>query len=97
MRLTERVVVGGMRAIVTLGDAQIDQQLRELLTAHGRAIIGVQGKLVRQNSLLKRSSGDKLPRQVAALCLGNHPTNDIATVDVEHGVEWVVLPLVRPA
>ena len=91
LRLAEGIVVGGMRAAVALGDAQIEQQLAQRLALHRTAIVGVQGELVRLNALLASGFSNELFCQIAAFFFSDHPTDHIAAEDVQHGVERILL------
>ncbi len=77
---------------MAFGDAQVKQQLAQGLAFHRTAVVGVQRKLVGLDALLADGFSDQLLRQVAALDLGNHPADHIATEDVQHSVKWVVHP-----
>lgn len=46
------IVVGGVRAAVRLGDAEIGEQKGHVLGAHGRATIGMQAELIRGDALV---------------------------------------------
>ena len=48
----ERIVIGDMRAAVSLGDARISQQQGDRLGGHGRAAVGVKSELVGSDVLL---------------------------------------------
>ena len=76
-----------------LGDAEIGQQESHRLAAHRRAAVGVDGELIRQDDLLFGSFFDEGPGEFGALARCHHPTDDVATEDVQYHVEIEVGPL----
>ena len=60
LRLTERIVDGGMRTAVTFSNPQVYQQLAQWLAFHRRAIVGMKGELVRLNAGFVGSFIDEL-------------------------------------
>lgn len=95
LRLAERIVVGGVRSAVAVGNPQVDQQLAQGLTFHRSAIVSMKGELVRLNAVFLGSFIDKLASQVTALRFSNHPADHITTENVQDGIERVMLPFMR--
>ncbi len=93
LRLTEGIIVGGVRTAVTFGDAQIDQQLAQRLALHRAAVVGVERKLLRLDALFANSFSDQLACQITVFDLSDHPTDDRAAENIQHGVERVFLQL----
>src|SRR5580704_16179182 len=59
----EWVIIGDIGTRVSLGDAQITEQLSNQLGLHRRSPISMQGELALDDCLLGASVGDELPSQ----------------------------------
>ena len=83
----ERIVVGGVRPAVRLGDAEVGQHQGGGLGFHRPAAIGVEGQLARRHGVLGQSVIEKGFEQDGALGIGDAPADDPAAEDVEDDVE----------
>jgi hypothetical protein len=95
LRLGIRVVVRDVRAAVSFGDVEIDEQLRDRFGAHAGAAIGVQGQGAGHDVLFIDGVGDKLLGQFRGLAMGDHPTDDVAAKNIENHVQVKARPLGR--
>ena len=96
LSLAIRVVVGGMRTRMRLGDPELAEQLPDSLRSHGRPPIGMNREFLRLDSLALGSLLDQFRSQRRALPVREQPAHNAAAVDVEHDVELIVVPLLGP-
>jgi hypothetical protein len=81
-----------MPTLLTTRDAEVRVQVRDHLRRHRWPAIGVDGELSRLDSLTPTTSSMSFFARVA-LCVGDHPADDVATEDVQHDVQVVLRPL----
>ena len=66
LRLRERIVIAHARPRVAGRDAEVGEQQRDELAAHGRAAVGVNRELLRLDALLRAGLLDQALGQVGA-------------------------------
>ncbi len=91
--LGERVVVGGVRAVVRTGDAEIGQQQSRRLGLHRTAAIGMQRELTGRHVVFGDRVIEQRPEQRGAFGIGDAPADHAAAEDVEDHIEIEVGPL----
>ena len=67
LRRRERIVIAHARPRVAGRDAEVGEQQRDELAAHGRAAVGVNRELLRLDALLRAGLLDQALGQVGAL------------------------------
>ena len=85
------VVIGGVRAVMRTGDAEIGQQERRGLGFHRTAAIGVQRELARHDVVFLDRIVEQRLEQAGGFGVGDTPGDDAAAEDVENDVE-VTMP-----
>ena len=90
LRLRERIVIAHARPRVAGRDAEVGEQQRDELAAHGRAAVGVNRELLRLDALLRAGLLDQALGQVGALLDRHHPAHDVAAEEVEDHIQRVV-------
>ena len=71
-------------------DAQIREEQRDELTAHGGPAVRVHREVVRGDALLQAGRRNQARRQVSILVARDHPAHDVAAEEVEDDVQRVV-------
>jgi hypothetical protein len=79
----ERIVVGGVRSAVRFGDAEIGEQKRRGLGAHGTTTVGMQGQLAGRHAMFGGGIVEQRREQGCAFPVGDAPTDDSAAEDVD--------------
>jgi len=92
----EGIVVGGVRAVVGPGYAEIGEQERGGLGLHRAAAVGMQGELTRRDGVLGDGIIEQRAEQRGALGIGDTSPDDTAAEDVEDDREVDVAPLGWP-
>jgi hypothetical protein len=85
VRLLLRVVVGDMGTTEALVETERCEKLREGVTLHRCAAVGVDGQ-ARLDTATRHRFGKQLRCQVLALLRCDHPTNDVSAEEVEDDV-----------
>ena len=65
-----------------LGDAEVDEQLRDGLGGHGAAAVSVDGQLSARDGLLGAGLADEYVGELFGLAAGDHPADDVAREDI---------------
>ena len=89
------IVVGDMRTAVGLDDSQVSQQQGHGFGFHGRTAIRVDGELARRDVLRVATMLDEPLGQFGAFAVGDHPTDDVATKNIQDDVEVIGGPFYR--
>ena len=84
-----------MRTAVGLDDAQVSQQQGHRFGFHGRTAIRVDGELAGRDVLRVATMLDEPLGEFGAFAVGDHPTDDVATKNIQDDVEVVGGPLYR--
>ena len=92
-----RIVIGDVWTAVGFDDAQIGQQQGHGFRFHGRTAIRVDGELAGRDVLRVATMLDEPLGQFGAFAVGDHPTDDVATKNIQDDVEVVGSPLYRAA
>jgi Transposase len=91
MAFRKRIVVGSVRAAVSLSHTKIGQQQGHRFRSHSGTAIGMEAELVRLNVLLFVGFFDELSSQFSTFARSHHPADDITSWDkVFDAVEHVV-------
>ena len=90
LRFGERIVVAHAGPRMTGVDAQIREEQRDELTAHGGPAVRVNREVVRDDTLLQAGRRNEALRQVSILVARDHPAHGVAAEEVEDDVQRVV-------
>ncbi len=94
-RFDVRVVIGNMRAGMALGYTEIGEQERDWFRSHRATAICMYGELLGIYAFFLDRFGEQHACQRGALTIGDHPADDVATIDVDDDVEVKIRPLLR--
>ena len=92
----ERIVVGGVRAAVRFGDAEIGEQEGGGLGFHGTATVGMQCQLAGRCGMLGGGVLEQRHEQRGAFSVSDAPANDSAAENIDDDVEVEVRPFGWP-
>jgi hypothetical protein len=83
----KRVVIGGVRAVMRTGDAEIGQQEGGGLGFHRTAAVGVQRQLAGHDVVFRDRIVEQRLKQRGGLRVRDTPADDAAAEDVEDDIE----------
>ena len=89
------IVIRDIGPAMGLGDIQIDQQGSHGLAAHAGTAVGMQRQRVRLDVVLGHRFGDQLLSQLGGFPQGDHPTDDIATENIQDHIQVETGPFGR--
>ena len=93
LRLGVRIIIGHMRAAVTLRDAEIGEQQRNRLGFHRRTTVRMNRQPSRHHVLFLARFRNEALSERTALVGGNHPADDVSAEDVENHVRVTTILL----
>ena len=84
-----RIVIGDMRTGMCFDHTQISQQESDGFGFHGRPAIGVHRELTGRDVLRTAGVLDQPLGQFGAFAVGDHPTDDVATKNIQDDVKMI--------